>query len=906
MRKISIVIFLALIAQVSYGQQKMIVNNSGNIMYGRVLTGVDSIKLDATYARIKPADSANTINVQKALIDSITFTTAAYTPNKIYIIYNGTDNATIINPFGNQGVVITAVGGIVTVTATSAFDNLEYNVLGSSTNGTLAMTTNRDVNLVFNNLTLTNPTGAPINLSTTKIANIFLTAGTTTTLSDGATSTKNGTITSNGPIVIGGTGTMNITGVVKHGINTALGITLNSGTTNITSAASDAYHSEGFFMSGGATTMTSLGDGIDAGNGVVTISGGTVNITSTAADVKGIKGGTGRITLSNAAITINISGAQSKAISAKANITINSGTITINQSGATVLAAQGSGFNPSYATAIKTDSLLTVAGGTFNITSTAAADGGRGFSAGKQILVTGGNITVSTAGNGGNYTNSSGVADDFSVAAFTSDSVINITGGTLNLSNTGRNGKNISADSIANIAGTAQVTIINSGKAGRAIRSNRHITFNGGVTSINISGDTTLRTVGSGVDPDFSNGLRADTSITINSGTLAITCATTASGAKGLASKKHITINGGSIDIIVNGNGRTYTKSTGGIDSYSPAAVSGDSSLTITAGTVTTLSTGAAGKGLKTDGKMAIGSATGTPTLNITTQGNRFLVSGTDYAHPKTMVATKEILIANGVNTLNSTDDGIHSDVSITISGGTNNITALSATASVGEGIEAPIINISGGTNNINASNDGINCTKGLIAGGDNSPDGSLCTISGGTTIAWGADGIDCNGDFLMTNGVLILGGPQNGPEEAVDYNGTFRMNGGILVAGGSNSPMTLGFTASSTQRSMFLKSTQALPNGSVLHIRNTATGAELVTLKPRNATYFYHVSTPTILGGTSYQVYFGGTYTGGTFVGNTANTWGLYQGGTYSTTGATLKSTFTTSTTATINNQNF
>jgi trimeric autotransporter adhesin len=89
-----------------------------------------------------------------------------------------------------------------------------------------------------------------------------------------------------------------------------------------------------------------------------------------------------------------------------------------------------------------------------------------------------------------------------------------------------------------------------------------------------------------------------------------------------------------------------------------------------------------------------------------------------------------------------------------------------------------------------------------------------------------------------------------------------------------------------------------------MIHIR-TAAGVELATFKPKNGVYYFHFSNPGIASSTSHQVYFGGSYTGGSFVGNSTG-WGLYTGGTYSTTGGTLKSTFTTSGTATINTVTF
>ena len=70
------------------------------------MTAIDSIKLDSAYARFKFDDSTNTLNIQKKFINSITFMTGTMTLDKIYIIYNGTEKATIINPYSTAGVTI--------------------------------------------------------------------------------------------------------------------------------------------------------------------------------------------------------------------------------------------------------------------------------------------------------------------------------------------------------------------------------------------------------------------------------------------------------------------------------------------------------------------------------------------------------------------------------------------------------------------------------------------------------------------------------------------------------------------------------------------------------------------------------------------------------------------------------
>lgn len=905
MRKIFLLTTLILLANVSFGQQKVRVHNSGNTMYAKELTAVDSIKLDNTYAKFKISDATSTLDIQKTLIDSLTFTSSAVNLDKIYIIYNGSDNATIINPYANSGVNITASAGTVTVAATSGIDNLEYNILGSTTNGSLTMATDKDVNLVLNNLTLTNPSGAAFNITGGKVTNILLTSGTTNTLSDGTASTKNGTITTDGPIVISNPGTLLISALKKHGINTSSTITVNAGTTTISTAVSDGFHSEGYTQNGGTSTVSaSLGDGIDAGNGAIAITGGTINVTSTAADVKGIKTGTNTITISGGTINMTVSGAQSKGISAKGNISVSAGTLNVTISGATVLTAADSGFDPSYASAFKTDAQIIITGGTFTVNSLSGADGGKAISADGAINISGGNFTVSTAGNGGSYTNTSGVADTFSTSGFTSDTAINISGGTFTLTNTGSEGKAISSDVDVNISGSAQIGITNSGVAGKGIKADGNVAFSGGTTTMNLSGATLLQTSGSGYDPSYPTGVKADGSIIVNSGTITITGTSNAKGLKGLSADSGITVNDGNVAITSAGNGATYTNASGGADSYSSAAFSSDTFIAINGGTVTTNSSGTGGKGLKADGTITIGTSTTSPTLNITTTGARFLVSGTDYSHAKTIVAAGAVTINSGTNTINSSDDGVHSDTSVTVNGGTNVISAISTTSGVGEGVEAPIITFNGGTSNITASNDGINATYGTVSGGAEGNDGSHLYITGGIVIVTGADAIDSNGNITITGGTTIVNGVTNGPEEGLDFNGTFLMNGGILIAAGSNSNMTPNFGAASAQVNMFLKSSAQLPASSVLHIENGA-GTEMVTFKPKNAVYYFHFSSPALAQNTSYKVYFGGTYTGGSFVGGTT-TWGLYTGGTYSLTGATLKKTFTSSATAKINTQTF
>lgn len=903
MKRLLSIISLLLIGCVAQAQT-MKVHNAGDTMYANLISSVDSIKFDNIYSKFKINGIGSTLNIQKGLIDSITFSNNTATLTKIYIIYNGTDDATIINPYSTRGVTITATGGTVAVTGTSGISNLEYNLLGTSAAGSLTMSSTTPATFVMNNLNLTNASGPAIQITGAQAHTFISKAGTTNTLTDGTANTKNGTLQTNGKIILAGTGSLTIKGLSKHGISTSGAIELQSSTVTITAAASDGFHSEGFTMSGGtATVAASTADGIDAGDGSIAITSGTINVTSTATDVKALKTGAGTITISGGTINLNVSGGASKAIAAKGIITIGAGTFAINLSGAAVLTASGSGYDPSYCTAIKSDKQININGGIFTIQTTTAATGAKGFSADSSIAITNGNFNITTAAATTGYTNTSGVADTYNTAAFSTDASLNVSGGMFTLVNTGNGGRVFSADGSITVTG-GTIGITNSGAAGRGFNADGNVNFAGGITTINLSGAAVLTASGSGYDPSYPTGVKADGIIYVNSGTVTVNGTSAASGARGLSADSIINVSGGTVNISIAGNGTTYTNATGVLDSYSAAAFSADRSIIITGGVVTTTASGTGGKGLKSDGTITIGSASGIPTLNITTTGARFQQSGTDYNHPKTIVATGAINIINGTLTIASTDDGIHSDASITISGGNTKITATSATSGVGEGIEAPIINFTGGVTNVTASNDGINATYGTVSGGIESNDNSQLNISGGILIVAGSDAIDSNGNITITGGTTVVCGPTSQPEEGIDFNGTFLMNGGILISGGSNSSMTKAMGAASTQVSMYLKSSAQLAATSVLHIENAA-GTEMVTFKPKNAVYYFHFSSPALAQGTQYKVYFGGTYTGGSFVGNSTG-WGMYTGGTYSVTGATLKSTFTTSTTTKVNTVSF
>ena len=138
--------------------------------------------------------------------------------------------------------------------------------------------------------------------------------------------------------------------------------------------------------------------------------------------------------------------------------------------------------------------------------------------------------------------------------------------------------------------------------------------------------------------------------------------------------------------------------------------------------------------------------------------------------------------ISGGALTLNASDDGIHADNIINISGGKTKV------ESSYEGVEGNVINISGGTTYVYATDDGLNATKGNASPLINVTDGYLdveVPTNGDT------DGIDSNGSYTQSGGVVITKGPGSasgstgGGAFALDTDGSVTVTSGTLIVFG-------------------------------------------------------------------------------------------------------------------------
>jgi len=198
----------------------------------------------------------------------------------------------------------------------------------------------------------------------------------------------------------------------------------------------------------------------------------------------------------------------------------------------------------------------------------------------------------------------------------------------------------------------------------------------------------------------------------------------------------------------------------------------------------------------------------------------------------KGIKAAGGMLISNGSITVDSADDGVHSDVSIVINGGTfqiatgddgihaeQSLNVTSGNIKVNEsyeGLEALNIVISGGEISVVASDDGLNAAGGIdgsgmtggrdgkFGGGMSSSKGSIVIAGGSVYIKMSGDGIDANGTLSITGGNVVVSGATSGDTAILDFDSVGEISGGTFIGTGALG-MPQNFSSSTTQGVMMV-----------------------------------------------------------------------------------------------------
>lgn len=394
------------------------------------------------------------------------------------------------NPTATDGVTVS--DGVITITKAG-----NYKLTGTYDGQIKVEAADSDmVRLILNNATITNSTGAAINVVEADEVVIYTASGTTNTVSDGssysdtASGSPDAAIYSKSDLTLAGEGTLKVEGKYEEGIHTSDGLVIASGTLEVNAANTGIKGKDYVDILDGTITVTASQDGIKATNdtdgnrGWVRLSGGTVNISAgddgfKAERVLEISGGTLNITQANEGIEAQY-------------INILDGTVNVTSS--------DDGINASYSTTTTTDSTSTESASTSTTQTTQTTQGTQGNqnsapqapsgSAG-QAPAGGGQAPSGTMGQppagggagGGMGGGMGGGGGTFEVV----DATINISGGTVTVN---ANGDGIDSNGTATLSGG---TLIVNGP------------FTGGNASLDTNGDLLLNgtTVAAGNSGDM-------------------------------------------------------------------------------------------------------------------------------------------------------------------------------------------------------------------------------------------------------------------------------------------------------------------------------------------------------------------------------------------------------------------
>lgn len=293
------------------------------------------------------------------------------------IVFSSSSNATVSGT--DDELTATINGNDVTIVYTGT-DVVQYNLSGTTSDGFLKIYSARKQKIVLNNVNITNPYGAAINVqgslaSPNSGKAVYVTVQGSNSLTDGSSYTntpsnedEKGVLFAEGQIILSGNGSLSVTAKGKAGI-----------------ASDDFVH---VMASPTISVSSSAGHGIRA-NDYVQISDGSLNI--------------------------NVSADMKKGISCDSLVLIDGGTTTINITGGTAYDSDDSEYKGS--AGIKADVLFSMKDGALTITNSGIGgkgincDGAGSFEGGTvDITCTGANYGSSGGGWGGGGNSSSSVA----------------------------------------------------------------------------------------------------------------------------------------------------------------------------------------------------------------------------------------------------------------------------------------------------------------------------------------------------------------------------------------------------------------------------------------------------------------------------------------------------------------
>ncbi|MBR1547098.1 MAG: carbohydrate-binding domain-containing protein, partial [Prevotella sp.] len=343
------------------------------------------------------------------------------TDNQVTVSYSGTTAQVFVAGNIAQYVTATVSGAHVSIEQSSSVDDtvgeITYVLSGTSTDGEFAMSGSYKATVELNGLTLTNPTGAAINIANGKRIAVSAKNGTVNTLADGSGSQK-ACLYVKGHLELKGKGVLNVYGNYAHAIKSGDYTSVKNLTLNVLSAVKDGISAnEYFLMTSGVVTIGGVGDdGIqaeldgttntgqttdheDEDSGNIYIDGGTLSLTTTAAGAKGLKADS-TVVVTDGTITINASGSVDTSDSTDPSYVAGISAGKFVQNGGSIdITVKGTAGRGVKAYDVETNSgSLTIINSAAPTTISSDVKGAKGIKA-LRLALNGGTITITMSGN---------------------------------------------------------------------------------------------------------------------------------------------------------------------------------------------------------------------------------------------------------------------------------------------------------------------------------------------------------------------------------------------------------------------------------------------------------------------------------------------------------------------------
>lgn len=370
-----------------------------------------------------------------------------------------------------------------------------YVLSGTLAEGSVTVDINKDVDegtvfLVLNGVSIHSQSGTPVNVVDAKKVVLILEPGTDNTVSQGTAedadeSLESAAIFSKADLTITGSGSLTVTTAYNDGITGKDDFIITDGDITVVAAGDGLVGKDLLGIEDGTITITAGNDGLKSNNdedaelGCVYIAGGTISID-----------------------------AGDDAIQAETTLIIDGGTFTLSSGGGYAgVIAQDEEFgdrmmgpdaqaalttvadesdDTGSGQALKAGALISIAGGTFDISASDDA-----FNTDGDIVISGGVFTISAGDDALHGENSVTITDGVITITdcyegFESASAINIDGGVISI-NSKDDGINISETSGCLTLGGGEITIVTGSDA---IDSNGTIVQSGGSVVITLNGTT--------------------------------------------------------------------------------------------------------------------------------------------------------------------------------------------------------------------------------------------------------------------------------------------------------------------------------------------------------------------------------------------------------------------------------